>query len=508
MWGIIVFIIVLSLVIIIHELGHFLAARRAGILCHEFSLGMGPVLYSKKVGETTYCIRAIPLGGYVSMAGEEVNSEIVKVGNTIRISLNESNKIDKIIIDHENELYQDYELITVEKIDLSGLDDKPLMINEYKVETDALYVLKKQEIQIAPADRNFNFKNKRQRFLAIFGGPFMNFVLAFFIFVLYALILGFPNMESSEIGNVGVETPAEGVIQVGDVITEIDHDPVTSWDDISVIMDDNLGDRVLEVTVLRDGEEVVLYITPTITFYNVGFHSAEDDINSLVLGEVFAGSKADAAGLKAGDRLISIDGSYVTYWSDVIDIIGSNTDGESMTFKVFRSGQYLEFTIEEPWNQNVLESQGFSLVETRVGIGPVYEFDFVKSVGYGFVGIKESSTMIFDTLRLLFSDDQVSAGDLAGPLGIYQITNSALQEGFLSLLAWIGLLSVNLGVINLLPIPALDGGRLVFLGWEAVTGKKANPKVENTLHYVMYLMLMGLFLFITYNDLLRLLNLK
>ena len=116
--------------------------------------------------------------------------------------------------------------------------------------------------------------------------------------------------------------------------------------------------------------------------------------------------------------------------------------------------------------------------------------------------------MIFNTIGLLFSNENVGVGDLAGPVGIYSITSTALSGGIFTLLGWVGLLSVNLGVINLLPIPALDGGRLVFLGYEAITTRKPNKRIENTLHYAMYLMLLGLFVYITFNDILRLFNLK
>lgn len=508
--GIVVFLLVLSLVIIIHELGHFLAARRAGILCHEFSLGMGPVIWSKKVGETTYAIRAIPLGGYVSMAGEEVNSEIIKVGDKVGLIFNGNHNVKKIIIDYKNEDYSDFELVTVEKIDLKGENDGPLYINDYAVKRDAFYVQAGKEIQIAPADRNFNYKNKRQRFLAIFGGPFMNFVLAFFIFVIYAMLLGFPNTQSAEIGQVGTGYPAEGELLEGDVIKYIDHDPVYSWDDVSEQLYENRFDRLIEIEVKREGFDdlVTVYVTPQISFFSMGFSSAPDDVSELKVNTIIEGTIADKSGMETGDQLVSIGGTVVETWEQVANAIAANVDGDDVVVVVNRDGEEISLTFVDPWNKDVLDSQGISLVETRVGINPVYEFDFVRSVGYGFTGIKNSSTLIFDTLNQLFSNDQVGADDLAGPVGIYQITNTALQGGIVSLLAWVGLLSVNLGVVNLLPIPALDGGRLVFLGWEALTGKKANQKVENTLHYVMYLMLLGLFVFITYNDILRLLNLK
>ena len=131
-----------------------------------------------------------------------------------------------------------------------------------------------------------------------------------------------------------------------------------------------------------------------------------------------------------------------------------------------------------------------------------------RSFTYSFTNTKDSAMMIFNTIGLLFNNDNVGVSDLAGPVGIYTITSTALSGGIFSFLGWVALLSVNLGVINLLPIPALDGGRLVFLGYEAITTKKPNRRIENTLHYAMYLALLGLFVYITFNDVLRLFNLK
>ncbi len=525
--GILVFLLVLSLVIIIHELGHFLAARRAGILCHEFSLGMGPVIWSKKKGETVYSIRAFPLGGYVSMAGEEVNDEVIKVGDQVRVVFNENKNVCKLILDHESEKWQEYELITVEKIDLVGHKKDgfftPLYINGYAVARNAMYVVNDKEIQIAPADRNFNTKNKRQRFLAIFGGPFMNFVLAFIIFVIFGLVRGFPAEDSTNIGTVGMDSPVEGIILEGDVITHVNGIEVFDWDDLVSELDQDIAQREIDLRIFRSGEVINDTVIPTLYFYSIGFNSELNNPDELVIGSYFGDNErngicltdnVDIDGclnekyetLMSGDIILEIDEVVMNDWTMVVEAMGANINGSPIDLKIQRGSEVLLLTVTNPWSEEVVNTQGLNIVDSRIGIGPTYTFDLVESVKYGFVGIGNSSTMIFDTLKLLFDNDQVGVGDLAGPLGIYQITNAALAEGMVSLLAWMGLLSVNLGVINLLPIPALDGGRLVFLGYEALSGHKPNQKVENTLHYVMYLLLMGLFVYITYNDLLRLLG--
>ena len=296
--NIIVFIFVLGLVILIHELGHFVMAKRANILCHEFSLGMGPILWSKRINETLYCVRAIPIGGYVMMAGEEMDDDIVKEGQTVRLIFDDFNNIEKIIIDHENEKYEQYEKVTVYNVDLKGENNEPLQLNDYTVKRDAFYIFKKRELQIAPVERSFNSKTKMERFLAMFAGPFMNFVLAFFIFILVNLIVGFPNMENTVVGALEPDYPAASALVEGDKIISVDQTNVYSWSDISVALDDNPTNRSVEFIVLRDGVEETYYVTPVIFFYSVGFHSKEGVIDDLYLGEVNSETKAGKAGLK------------------------------------------------------------------------------------------------------------------------------------------------------------------------------------------------------------------
>ncbi len=505
--NIIVFIFVLGLVILIHELGHFVMAKRANILCHEFSLGMGPILWSKRINETLYCVRAIPIGGYVMMAGEEIEDDIIKIGQIIRVILDDFNNVEKIIIDHENEKYEQYEKLTVTRVDLRGENNEPLEINDYTVKRNAFYVFKKRELQIAPVERSFNSKTKMERFLAMFAGPFMNFVLAFFIFLLVNLIVGFPNMDSTAIGDLNDDYPAAEALIKGDEIISIDRVDVYSWDDISVALNENPTDRLVEFEILRDGVEHTYFVTPIIYFYSIGFHSKEGVINALSLGEVNPDGLAGKAGFIEDDVILTIDAADMNTWSDIGTALNHNVNGDQMTFEVLRGTETIVINVT-PYNHDLVISQGLLVVDSFVGISPIYEFSFFRSFSGSLLDIKASASMIFTTLDLLFSNDQVGVGDLAGPVGIYAITSRALSAGFISFLTWTALLSVNLGVINLLPIPALDGGRLVFLGYEAITTKKPNRKVENTLHYAMYIMLMGLFIYITFNDIIRLFNIR
>ncbi|HPJ86249.1 MAG TPA: site-2 protease family protein [Bacillota bacterium] len=188
--NLLIFLVVLSLVICIHEFGHLIFAKKAGILCHEFSFGMGPKVWARKRGETTYMIKAVPFGGYVAMAGEEVEADVLKKGQKIRIGLDMDGEITKIVLNNNNLSYQDFPEITVEDYDLLGKDGGKLFINEYFVKRNALYVYERKVMQIAPFDRTFNAKTKWQRFMVAFAGPMMNFVLAIFVFLLMYLVSG------------------------------------------------------------------------------------------------------------------------------------------------------------------------------------------------------------------------------------------------------------------------------------------------------------------------------
>lgn len=507
LFSIIVFIFVLGLVIVIHELGHFIMAKRAGILCHEFSLGMGPILWSKRFGETLYAIRAIPIGGYVMMAGEEVEDEVVKVGKDVRLVFDDFNNIEKIILDHEKEEYEKYEKVTVTHVDLKGKNNEALYLNDYVVKRNAFYVFSNRELQIAPYERSFESKTKMQRFLSIFAGPFMNFVLAVFVFIVINLFIGFPVMNKTVLGSIGEGLPSYGILEEGDEIVSVDGVLVNDWEDISNTLDANVSERLVQFKFIRDGNTEIEVVVPVIIFYSLGLRSDDKTTNDLIIEDVSKKSIAYDAGFVGGDEIMSIDGTLVNTWYDVASIVSDNEYGEIMTFQVVRNGVIKTLTIK-PHDNDVLEYSGVRAVESYVGISPDYEFDFFRSFTYSFTNTKDSAMMIFNTIGLLFNNDNVGVSDLAGPVGIYTITSTALSGGLFSLLGWVALLSVNLGVINLLPIPALDGGRLVFLGYEAITTKKPNRKIENTLHYAMYLMLLGLFVYITFNDILRLFNLK
>ncbi|MBN2540177.1 MAG: RIP metalloprotease RseP [Bacilli bacterium] len=503
--NILIFLLVLSLVINIHELGHLFFAKRAGILCHEFAFGMGPRIWKKKVGETVYSIRAIPFGGFVSMAGEEIESDIIKIGQKIRLGFDSQNQVNRIILNAADVKYHDFLEIQVESYDLSSEEGTRLFINEYTVNRKAMYVDGKTVLQIAPKDRSFTYKSKRARFAATFGGPLMNFVLAFFVFLIMAFFMGVPNYDSALIGEVADGAPATDVLYAGDVIVSINGVDVTSWtgDTNSVTSELGKGADSYVIVVERDGANVTLpVIFPQYVFYGLGFTSTPGSTDLAIETPLYMNTE-----LLSGDIIVSINGVTMTTWDDVITYAASHQEGSTeedpTVIVVNRDGEELTFSYVA-YGQDVLDAQGYDYYYSRIGITVSSKFSFFGSFGSAWTSFSNAGTSIFKTIGLMFSSNQVGVGDLSGFIGIFSMTSQAAAAGIFSLLSWVGFLSVNLGIVNLLPIPALDGGRLVFIGYEAITRRKPNQKFENWLHTIMFFLLMGFLIFITYNDIVRL----
>lgn len=511
--GIIAAILILGIIILIHELGHFIFAKKADILCHEFSIGMGPVLWSKRKGETVYSIRAIPIGGYVSMAGEELVKDLFTVDQAIWISL-ENDKVKYISL---KEVINDkYIKVKVLDYDLYGengelfikyINDANGEIEEKFVLENAMHVDGLKQMQITPFNRSFESKSKLQRFLAIFAGPLMNFVLAIVLYFIVGLFVGTPVVDSNKIGEIQEDYPAyiAGILP-GDEIVAIDGVDINNWNDIlnslSVI-----DDRNIEIVVNRNGEEITYNIVPHIQIFSIGISSDDSILDKVIIGQIVEGTLAESAGIIEGDEIIAIDDVNVTSWLDVIDIMDQNIEGNPISITISRDGVLEDIEIW-PYSLDILETQDVGLTYTSIGISPEYEFSLISAIQLSYRGVYNSLDSVFKTLGLLFNNDRIGIKDLAGPVGIVNMTSEVAKAGLISLLSFAAFISVNIGFINLLPIPALDGGRLVFLLTEIVTRKRVDRKLENMLHTIMFMLLMGLFVFVTFNDILRLIGLK
>ncbi|MDG5788154.1 RIP metalloprotease RseP [Evansella sp. AB-P1] len=406
-------IIIFGLLVFIHELGHLVFAKRAGILCREFAIGFGPKIFSFKKAETVYTIRLLPLGGFVRMAGEDPEMIQIKPGYEVGLLFNEKGAVNKIIINNKSK-HPECKIIQVEKIDLEKelfvtgyISDEEGLVT-YAIDEKAEYVHDELATQIAPYDRQFGSKTIPQRAMALFAGPMMNFILAIVILTFYAWIAGTP-------------------------------------------------------------------------------------VNEALVGDVTDDGVAIEAGLEGGDRIISIDGQNVSTWDEMTAIIQSNPN-EPLVFEIERGSTHFDVTLT-PQERVSPDEQ----VEGVVGIFPETEKSVVGAVLFGFTQTYEFTVLIFEALGMLVTG-QFTLDHLAGPVGIYSYTDEVAAMGFLVLMQWTAILSVNLGIINLLPLPALDGGRLMFIGLEALRGKPIDPQKEGLVHFIGFALLMLLMLVVTWND--------
>jgi len=539
LWGFLAFLFVLGMIIAVHEGGHFLFAKRAGILVREFAFGMGPQILKKKKGETVYSLRAFPIGGFCAIAGEEVEDDPFKGATHAKLNIENGIikafylDVDDMTVDFPVYKIISYDLFDAEKTgNLYMIASKDGVSQNYQVDLQALVFIKKKGVQIAPYDRTIGSKTKRARAMVMFGGPLMNFLLALVVFFVAGLIQGFANLQSSEISEV--EAPVEEALpspayaaglRDGDVIVRMQRGTyeaaVDEWADISAFMDQYtvLGlTTPITIDYLRDGVSHTTLLVPEVYFYNIGVHGVltPDGVEIVDIATV-EDKMSDNSGLLIGDVIKSAEGVEYTNLSEMyqifIDYVGNNDDDElnRLTIQVDRDGVLTDVEVK-PYSRKIMDTQKSNdgeiipIVKVAMGISPTYKFNLGKSFVYSGQKTISSFTAIIDTFDLLFNEESVTIAALSGPVGILSVTVRIVSNGFAELLNWMGLLSVNVGLLNLLPIPALDGGRLLFLGYEAITRKKTNPKVETILITVTMLLLFGLMIYVTYNDIIDLIK--
>lgn len=406
-----------GLLVFVHELGHFIFAKRAGMLVREFAIGFGPKVFSYRKSETLYTIRLLPLGGYVRVAGEDPEIIDLKAGQHIGLEFNNEGKVAKIIVNNKSK-HPNAHVIEVERVDL----DHQLLIEGYEIDESeklqfqvdrkAAFVMDEMETQIAPFDRQFSSKTIPQRAMQLFAGPMMNFILTIIIFALLGFMQGVP-ADNALIGDVQENSPAEEAgFVAGDEIVQIEGNPISTWEEFQQIVQRN-PEQELEMTVQRNDEQVQVNVIPR-----------RIETQDIVIGQ-----------------------------------IGVQIALEQSVWKA------IPYSIEETYNWAQL---------------------IVVNLGKLVTG-------------------QFSIDMLSGPVGIYDATDRVVQTGFMNFLSWTAILSVNLGIINLLPLPALDGGRLLFVGLEALRGKPIDPQKEGIVHFIGFALLMLLMLVVTWNDIQRLL---
>lgn len=505
--NLLLFIVVLGLIIVIHELGHYCFAKKAGIRIHEFSLGMGPLLFSKRAdGDVLFAVRAIPIGGYVSMAGEAVSDALIKIGDVVMIDV-----IDGEVVSIHIGLDEGY---VVHSYDLYGKDFNPLYIEiqeedglkKYPVSRNATYKLKKDKyMYVTPEEFSFESKSLWSRFLVIFGGPMMNFILAFVLYLVVGLFMMTPNLDSSEINNVITNYPAQDVFVSGDVITSIETVSVNSWTSMSQALYD-LDSQFVDITYQRNNETRTTNLRVIVSIQTFGITNINSDglfVDNI--GQTFG--RARESGLNDTDNIYELSqGNFKVLVEDFDDIITffRSVDDGNVNVKFYKNGSDPQELNVQLISAKTLSNLGYAPFMFQIGITPTESYNIVNNVLHPFRSIGNNVLQVFQTLGLLFSgNDGIGLSDLSGPIGIFSLVAQTSSQGILSIIAFTAFLSVNIGLLNLLPIPALDGGRLVFLGFEWVTKKPLSRKLENSINMFMFYTLMLVFIYVSYYDILR-----
>lgn len=428
------FLFVLGVLVFIHELGHFLLARYNGVKVLTFSLGFGPKILKFQRGDTEYCISIIPLGGYVKMAGE--NPDDAKTG----------------------------------------------------------------------ADDEFLSKSKWQRFQILIAGPAMNLLLAVVLLAVVLMqgadVLAYLDRPAT-VGAVLPDSPAETAgIKPGDVIVKLGTAEIRTWEHLDMAVAAR-PERDVDAVVRRDGSEVRLKIRPDLTElrtrgnarFEVGTIGVLPDVNPSV-ASLQPGSPSEAAGFKAGDLILAVDGRRMVFSSMVSEGI-VRKKGEPVEFRIRRDDAEQTITVTPRMEVDTPRIGMFMSNATRP-----FTPTPLEAIGMSFQRNWDMAGQILATLRDLVTGE-ASPKQLMGPVGIAQLSGESAQQGWISLLMLMAGISLNLGLLNLLPIPILDGGHIFIMGIETISRRDFSLQVKEKMLFVGFVLLMTLMVTVIYNDLTR-----
>jgi len=427
---ILAFLFVLGVLVFIHEAGHFLMARWHGVRVITFSLGFGPKLLKWSRGGTEYCVSAIPLGGYVKLAGESVEEE------------------------------------------RTGASDE------------------------------FMSKSKWVRFQVYLMGPVMNIVLAFVLTsaVLYngADVPVYPT-STPVIGIVAADSPAaKSGLKVGDTIVNIGGKAVKTWNDVDANVVPKAGQSI-SITVNREGR---LYATTIVPASQTKYEFGDIGVGPVVRPQValvVAGSPAEAAGLKLGDVIVGVDDQHGLTQPKLIEYIRAHPK-TPVAFHIDRAGQPVELKIAP----NDKGPSGAGQIGANIATLETKRIDptFPQALKMSAQQTWDTSAGIVTTLKGLFTRE-TPVKQLMGPVAIAEMSGSFAQLGLIPLLGFMSMISLNLGLMNLLPIPILDGGHIAILALEGASRRDFSIKVKERILFAGFALIMLLMVTVIYNDVAR-----
>ncbi|MEW6379436.1 MAG: RIP metalloprotease RseP [bacterium] len=431
MLTVIAFVICLGVLIFVHEFGHFIVAKAIGIRVEKFSLGFGPRIpgLAFKKGDTEYMISALPLGGYVKMAGENPDEEL------------------------KGEPWE------------------------------------------------FSSRSPWERMQVVFSGPLMNVVLAFVLmFAVFSLGRKIPAYLTSPpvISWVKADSPAQKAgFQAGDKVISINGHPISDWENLQTMIISNAGSR-LRFVIDRNGQQLNLTATPhDVGGMGLGSLGIDHYIPPRI-GSVNPGYPAQKAGLKPDDLITHINGKAVRHWYEIADLIHENPE-KKVVLNVQRLDKRFTVTIVPVLDPDT--QQGL------IGIIPLEEmvvkkYSLGEAVQNGFAETLKQGKLTFAFLFKLIRG-KTSPRSLGGPIMIAQVAGASARSGIPDFLFFMAFLSLQLGILNLFPIPVLDGGHIFFLIVEMIAGKPLSIKKREVAQQIGFGMLILLMVYVFYNDIMR-----
>jgi regulator of sigma E protease len=431
-------VLVLGVIILVHEWGHFIVARRFGVRVDVFSIGFGPRLFGVKVGDTDWRLSAVPLGGYVRMAGQDIS-------------------------------------------DVDSNDQAP-----------------------TGAPDELMSKKRWQRALISVAGPTVNLIFPILLLSAYYLIAGVPYAAFLNKPIVVAAPPTQqstgNLLQSGDHVIAVNSLKNPTWEQVQSLLSRTAPGTSLNIEVENNGA------TRTVSL------PLKNDLSSRPFGylpiparisEVASGTPASHAGLRAGDVVRAIDGQKIEYWDQFVDLV-RGSGGKTLQLEVERGGQMLTLTVTP--KQGIADTAD---TKYQIGVAPEPALAY-KRVGL-VQSVSEARSRTWDIVEETFGvfgklfSGRVSVKQLQSVVGISRAAGEAVSQGPFTVISLMALISVNLGILNLLPIPILDGGHILLLSLEGLRRRDFSLAFKERFIQVGLVFLLVLFAYVMYNDVVRLL---